>query len=212
MCFLVSLNLFCQRKFFERFSGNYIDQTFRCCCEMKRRIFETSFIFFYFLDVWKMLFDNKFDDVSRIIKEKPNLINAMRGVLGLTFLMNAAYFKRKDIVEYLLNQQHDLSVVNDDGSNVLHFIVLYNDDGVAFELLNSLEISQLNDDVINKQNNNSKQTPLHFAAWLNKHKSMVWLMDQGADRSLKDFNGRRPDESRLCSDETKNIIRNFKKW
>ena len=210
MCFLVSLNLFRQRKFFERFSGNYIDQTFRCCCEVKRRIFETSFIFFYFLDVWKMLKDNKFDDVSRIINKQPNLINSMRGKRGWTFLMNAAFHKRKDIVGYISNQQHDLSIADDLGYNVLHLIVVCNDDDVAFEMLNSLDISQLNDDVINKQTNN-KQTPLHCAAWKNNHKSIVWLMDQGADPSLKDVEGLRPGEDRGCFDETKNIIRNFKK-
>ena len=159
-----------------------------------------------------MLKDNKFDDVSRIFKQQPNLINSMRDGGGWTFLMYAACNKRKDIVGYLSNQQHDLSVVvNDIGYNVLHWIVWFNDDDVTFEMLNSLDISQLNDDVINKQNNN-KQTPLHIAAWKNKHKSIVWLMDQGADPSLKDDEGERPGEDRVCSDETKNIIRNFKIW
>ena len=158
-----------------------------------------------------MLIDNKFDDVSRIINKQPNLINSMRGEGGLTFLMNAAINKRKDIVEYISNQQHDLSVVHDYGFNVLHLIVWFNDDDVAFEMLNSLDISQLNDDVINKQANN-KRTPLHCAARKNKHKSIVWLMDQGADPSLKDVDGRRPGEYPGCSDETKNIIRSFKKW
>ena len=159
-----------------------------------------------------MLFDKKFDDVSRIIKEQPNLINSMRHKGGWTFLIHAAVYKRKDIVGYLSNQQHDLSVVNDDGFNVLHYIVLFNDDDVAIEMLNSLEISQLNDDVINKQNNKYKQTPLHCATIKNNHKSIVWLMDQGADPSLKDVHGERPGEHRCCSDETKNIIRSFKKW
>ena len=152
-----------------------------------------------------MLEDKKFDDVSRIINKQPNLINAMRGKWGWTFLMYAAYYERKDIVEYISNQQHDLSVVNDGGGNVLHFIVWCNDDDVAFELLKRLDISQLNDDIINKQTN-FKETPLHCAARKNNHKSIVWLMDQGADRSLKDVNGRRPDEDGRCSDETKNII------
>ena len=179
---------------------------------MKGGIFKTSIIFFYFSDVWKMLKDKKFDDVSRIINKQPNLINAMRDEWGLTFLMYAARIKRKAIVGYISNQPHDLSVVNDIGSNVLHWIVWCNyDDDVTFEMLNSLEISQLNDDVINKQDNN-KHTPLHFAAMKNNHKSIVWLMDQGADPSLKDYCGQRPGELRWCSDETKNIIRNFKKW
>ena len=166
-----------------------------------------------FLDVWKMLIDKKFDDVSRIINKQPNLINSMRDKRGLTFFMYAATYERKDIVKYLSNQRHDLSIVNDDalGWNVLHYIVGRNDDDVAFEMFKTLDISQLNDDVINKQNN-FKQTPLHYAAWKNNHKSIVWLMDQGADPSLKDVYGERPGEYRDCSDETKNIIRNFKKW
>ena len=159
-----------------------------------------------------MLEDKKFDDVSKIIKQKPNLINSMRGEWGRTFLMCAAFNERKDIIEYLSNQQHDLSVVDNYSENVLHRIVLCNDDDVAFEFLNTFDISQLNDDVINKQTNTHKHTPLHHAAWMNKHKSMVWLMDQGADPSLKDVYGQRPGEYRGCSDETKNIIRNFKKW
>ena len=158
-----------------------------------------------------MLIDKKLDDVSRIIKQKPNLINSMRGERERTFLMDAARYHRKDIVEYLSHQQHDLSVVDDNGWNVLYYIVLCNDDDVAFELLNSLEISQINDDVINKLDND-KRTPLHYAAVYNNHKSIVWLMDQGADPSLKDVDGQRPGEVRHCSDETKNIIRNFKKW
>ena len=158
-----------------------------------------------------MLKDNKFDDVSSIIKEQPNLINLMRGGLGETFLMIAAYDKRKDIVGYLSNQQHDLLVVNDNGWNVLHFIVGCNGDDVAIEMLKSLDNSQFNEDVINKRNND-KRTPLHYAAWYNRHKSIVWLMDQGADRSLKDEYGLRPGELRNCSDETKVIIRSFKKW
>ena len=135
------------------------------------------FIFFYFLDVWKMLKDKKFDDVSIIIKEQPNLINSMRGDWGNTFLMKAAYYEHKDIVGYLLNQQQDLSIINV-GENVLHFIVEWNDDDVAFEMLKSLDFSQLNDDVIDKQTNGFKQTPLHLAARKNNHKSIVCLMDR----------------------------------
>ena len=115
---------------------------------MKRRIFETSFIFFYFLDVWKMLSDKKFDDISRIIKEQPNLINLMRREGGRTFLMNTALNERKDIAGYLSNQRHDLSIVDDVGLNVLHRIVLCDD--VMIEMLKSLDFSQLNNDVYRK--------------------------------------------------------------
>ena len=160
-----------------------------------------------------MLKDKKFDDLSRIIKKQPNIVNSMRDGRGLTCLMNAAFNKRKDIVGYLLNQQHDLTLVDDvgGGNNVLYYIVGCNKDDDAFEMLKRLDLSQLNDDVINKQTNH-KRTPLHYAAWKNNHKSIIWLMNQGADSSLKDYKDERPDEVRGCSDETKNIIRSFKKW
>ena len=173
--------------------------------------FETSFIFFYFLDVWKMLEDNKFDDASSIINKQPNIVNSMRGEKGQTFLMRAAYDKQKDIFGYLSNQQYDLSIVDVCGENVLHWIVVRNKDDVAFEMFKSLDISQLNDDVINKQDI-SERTPLHRAARKNKHKPIVWLMGQGADPSLKDKTGLRPCEHPYCSDETKRIIRSFRNW
>ena len=132
-----------------------------------------GFIYFYFLDVWEMLKDKKFDDVSRIIKEQPNIVNSMRGKGGVTFIMNAAALKRKDIVGYLSNQQYDLSIVDVvDAWNVLHYTVRFNKDDVAIEMLKSFDISQLNDDVINKRND-YKRTPLHYAAWKNNHKSSL---------------------------------------
>ena len=154
-----------------------------------------------------MLKDKRFDDLSRIIKEQPNLLNSMRDLGERTFLMTAAFNKRKDIVGYIFsNQQHDLSVVDDDVWNVLHWIFVGNKDNDAFLMLKSLDISQINDDVINKQTNRYKRTPLFYAARKNYHKSIIWLMDQGADPSLKDNRGERPDEDNCCSDETKNII------
>ena len=128
-----------------------------------------------------MLKDQKFDDVSRIIKEQQNVV--MRNEYGQTFLMNAARYKRIDILRYLSDERHDLSIVDHDGNNVLHWIVSCNRDDVAFEMLKSLHFPQLNVDVINKQSNNYKQTPLHYAVRNNKYKSIVWLLGLGADPS-----------------------------
>ena len=157
-----------------------------------------------------MLRDKRFNEVSNIITKKPHIINSMRGDGNRTLLMEAALNKRKDCVLFLLNQPHDVSVVDDDGYNVLHYIVFYNYDDDAIELLECLHISQLNN-IINQQDKH-KRTPLHYAAINNRHKSIRWLLNHGADTSLKDLYGRLPDEHDRCDDETKRIIRAHRKW
>ena len=159
-----------------------------------------------------MLKNMRFNEVSNIIAKKPHIINSMRGRYGnRTLLMEAARNRRKDCVVFLLNQPHDVSVVNDGGRNVLHFIVRYNDDDDVIEMFKCLDISQLNNNIINQQNI-IKQTLLHYAAWYNKHKTIRWLLNHGADTSLKDRDGLLPGESSRCNDKTKRIIRSYRKW
>ena len=171
-----------------------------------------SICLFIYLDVWEMLQNMNFNEVSNIIAKKPNIINSMRGELNNTLLMEAADNQRKDCVKFLLNQPHDVSVVDYFGWNVLHFIVVRNNDNNVIEMLECLDISQLNNNMINKQDNFGKITPLHHAAWDNKHKSIRWLLKHGADTSLKDYGGRLPGEHDLCDDETISIIRSYRKW
>ena len=158
-----------------------------------------------------MLRDQRFNEVFNIIAKQPHIINSMRGFRNHTLLMWAARNRRKDCVVFLLNQPHDVSVVDDGGSNVLHRIVVRNDDDEAIEMFKCLDISQLNNNIINKQNI-IKKTPLHYAAWRNNHKSIRWLLNHGADPSIKDLLGLLPDEDDRCDDETKSIIRSYRKW
>ena len=176
-------------------------------CECK----QFSFYLFIYLDVWKMLENMRFDEVSNIVAKKPHIINLMRRrYFNHTLLMEAAFNRRKDCVEFLSNQPHDVSVVDDGGENVLHYIVCNNDD-VFIELLECLDISQLNN-IINQQDNIFKRTPLHLEAERNQHKPIRWLLKHGADPSLKDRRGLLPDEYDRCDDETKSIIRSYRKW
>ena len=158
-----------------------------------------------------MLENMRFNEVSNLIAKQRNIINSMRGDYNRTLLMEAAINQRKDFVVFLLNQPHDVSVVDDDSWNVLHYIVRYNDDDDVIEMFKCLDISQLNNNIINQQNIN-KQTPLHYAARYNNHKSIRWLLNHGADTSLKDRRGLLPDEDNWCDDETKSIIRAHRKW
>ena len=158
-----------------------------------------------------MLENMRFNEVSNIIAKKPHIINSMRGRYdNRTLLMEAADNQRKDCVVFLLNQPHDVSVVDDGDWNVLHYIVDFNNDDDVIEMLKCLDISQLNNNIIDQQDIIVKQTPLHFAAWDNKHKSIRWLLNHGADTSLKDDRGLLPGE--YGDDETKRIIRAHRKW
>ena len=148
------------------------------------------------------------EEFDELLREQPDIVNSLRGEYGITLLMEGAGNKDTKIVSLLSKRGHDLSIVNDKhGRNVLHRIVLNNDD-VSLELLNSLDATQLSSDVINLQNN-FDDTPLHYAAWRNMHKSIVWLLNHGADPSLKNNRGECPDKHDDCDDKTKRLFQSF---
>ena len=157
-----------------------------------------------------MLYERKFDKLSFLLTQQPNIINSLRDENEHTLMMYAAGNRRKDCVNFLLKKPHDVSVVDVGGQIVLHYIVLYNDDN-AIELLKHLDVSQLNKNIINQQNE-YKRTPLHHAALTNNHKAIRWLCEHGADASLKDDLGKRPYEHEWCSEETRRIILQYKTW
>ena len=160
-----------------------------------------------------MLKDKRYNEVKTLFYKHPNIPNSIRGgVYDFTLLMEAAFDQQQDSFEFLSMKPTDVSVVSVIDANVLHFIVWFNDDDVAIELMNYLDISQLNENVINKQTNTNKQTPLHYAASRNRHRSIKWLLEQGADPLIKDDNGLLPGEHDNCDEETKNLIRGYKKW
>ena len=155
-----------------------------------------------------MLDKRKFDKLSSLLTQQPNIINSLRDEDDETLMMYAARKERNDCVNFLLKKPHDVSVVDVGGQIVLHYIVLYNDDN-AIELLKHLDVSQLNKNIINQQNE-YKRTPLHHAALTNNHKAIRWLCEHGADASLKDVYGERPYEHEDCTEETRRIILQYK--
>ena len=156
--------------------------------------------------------EENFYGVLELINTEPNIVNSLRNHDDKTFMILAGFNKQKRSVEFLSTQPHDISVVDDNGCNVLHYMVDGKDDDDAIEMLNYLDISQLNKNVINKQNCFMRETPLHIAAIGNLHKTISWLIDQGADFSLKDCCGLLPGEHRNSDEITKQIIRNYRKW
>ena len=156
-----------------------------------------------------MLYKRKFGKLSSLLTQQPNIINSLRDVIyEKTSMMYAAGNHRKDCVKFLLKKPHDVSVVDVNGWNVLHYIVRFNnDDDNAIKLLKYLDVSQLNENIINKQDN-YKYTPLHYAARRNNHKTIRWLCEHGADASLKDVRGKRP--YGYGDEETRRIILQYK--
>ena len=156
-----------------------------------------------------MLYKSEFDKLSTVLTKQPNIINSLRddGYDERTLMIYAARNRRKDCVKFLSKKPHDVSVVNKYGLNVLHHIVWLNN---AIELLKCLDVSQLNNNIINQQSK-YKRTPLHYAAKYNKHKTIRWLLEHGANISLKDDNGDRPHEDEDCDEETRRIILQYNK-
>ena len=155
-----------------------------------------------------MLYERKFDKLSFLLTQQPNIINSLRGRNELTLMMYAAHNRQKDCVNFLSKKPHDVSVVNLSGRNVLHYIVRWNDDNDAIELLKYLDVSQLNNNIINQQDI-YKRTPLHYAAMRNNHKTIRWLFEHGADTSFRDVDGERSYDD-YGDEETRRIILQYK--
>ena len=181
-----------------------------------------------------MLEGKYFNDVSTIMSEQPtNINNSLRSQWGWTLLMKAAIDKQLEIFRFLASKPHDVTVVNDSTScwNVLHFIVLHNDDEVALEMMQCLDTTatqllkdcgavgiridngdnDFSNDAINQQTSSNQLTPLHLAAHVNKHQSIEWLLSQGADSQVTNSCGQCPGQHSRSDSETKQIIQNFRK-
>ncbi|XP_066914172.1 uncharacterized protein [Clytia hemisphaerica] len=171
--------------------------------KMHEIVFQGETLTYY--DVWKILFENKFAKFEEIFKQKPNIVNSLRGgVDGWTLLMNAVDGDRFDVFVHLMKYPQDFSLVDNDGQNVLHFVGSY---GTVryLEMFDQQTIKKL----INGRNIWNK-TPLHRAAWRNKHDVIRWLLAKGANPELKNDHGQRPDEQRKCDGVTKEIFRSFR--
>ena len=177
--------------------------------------FLITFLHFFSSDVYNILEKRNFDKFDNLLKQKPDIINSMRDKYGRTLLMLAAFVGNIHIVALLSKRNHDLSVVNDDhsGLNALHFIINGNktNDDVSLELLESLDVSQLSSDVVNKQDE-SNFTPLHRAAEFNMHKTIVWLLRHGANPSIKNKHLDLPGKHYHCDRKTKKLIKDFRKY
>ena len=161
-----------------------------------------------------MLEAKNFKKFEEIVETKPNIINGLRGGrFNWTLLMWAALNERLDIFQHIVSSyEQDVSVVDDLHQNVFHFIADYCPDDMAIEMMTLVDQHQKVpwNDVLNQQDY-IKDTPLHKAARYNRHKTIRFLLDKGADCEVRNEDNERPDELPGCDVETKRIIRQYRK-
>eukprot|EP00111_Clytia_hemisphaerica_P024992 TCONS_00073592-protein len=157
-----------------------------------------------FDDVLKILLEKNFAKFEEIFRQKPNIVNSLRGGNGSTLLMRAVYGDRFDVFVHLMNCPQDFSLVNNYGLNVLHCV------GYKGKVRHLEQFDQQSIEKLIDGRDKDNDTPLHDAASRNNHDVIRWLLAHGADHELKDSRGQRPDEHPDCDGVTKEIFRSFR--
>ena len=141
------------------------------------------------------------------------MINSLRGDYnGGSLLMYVVHYY--DAFDHLLNISQDFSVVDEDGQNIVHSIAYYSFvdvDDVCSRRLMKLSQKTNVESFINRKDSRG-QTPLHYAANRNLHRTIETIIKLGGDVNLKNDRNKLPDEQDDCDDETKRIIRSSRKW
>ena len=159
-----------------------------------------------------MLFSEQFDLVKQMIDDNEYLLESLRDDYNQTLLMKVAwswwYFSS---FKFLIEFPQDFSVVDFTEQNIMHWIV----SNVDYRVLVMLE--SLRDEItretfvrlINHLNVNGN-SPLHVAAWWNRHNTIKYLIQNGANVNVRNKYGELPEEHGLCNDETKQLIRSYR--
>ncbi|XP_066935012.1 uncharacterized protein [Clytia hemisphaerica] len=153
---------------------------------------------------WYILCEKNFAKFEEIFRQKPNIVNSLSDGYR-TLLMQAVREERFDVfVHLMMKYPQDYSLVDHNGSNVLHYV------GVYGEVRHLEKFDQQTIKMLIDGRNNYNDTPLHKAASFNNHDVIRWLLAKGANPELKDIHGQRPDEHGWCDGVTKEIFRSFR--
>ena len=172
-------------------------------------------IIYFISDVYKLLRKKKFEQFDKMIQSIPHLINSLRDDDDDdgTLLMRVVRYggDDDDVFDHLLDIPQDFNVRDGYGWNIIHFIALFGDDDRSVRRL--IKLSKKTDvgSLINKQNVNG-YTPLHVAAWKNKHQTIKQLLNFGCDVTLRNKYDELPEEHSRCDEVTKELIRKARQW
>ena len=155
----------------------------------------------------------RYDVMKEMIEDIPFLLESLRGYDDATLLMSVALFKTDvDLFRFLLSFDQDLNIVNEDGLNIVRYIVI-GDVNVVVEKLDVLTTKTTNilfKSLINRLDKYG-QSPLHRAAELNNHKTIIYLIENEANLNIRDNKHRLPEEHEDCNEETKLIFQRYRK-
>ncbi|XP_067653690.1 uncharacterized protein [Haliotis asinina] len=116
--------------------------------------------------------------VKRILAEGDVDIN-YRGQYSKTPVMEAAYYRHRDVVEFLVGRGADVSLVDSDGDNFLHW-ACRGGDLETVKLILSMNVVDIN------SRGQYSMTPVMMAARYGHGDVLKFLVDRGADVSLVD--------------------------
>ena len=95
-----------------------------------------------------------------MVNENRHLINCLRDDYDHTVLMRAVFSNNDDAFDYLIKKSQDFSVVDRDGLNIIHYIVMFGDDEKCESQLIKLSQETNVESLINKRDVDG-DTPLH---------------------------------------------------
>ncbi|XP_048246291.1 death-associated protein kinase 1-like [Haliotis rufescens] len=119
--------------------------------------------------------------VKRILAAGRADVNS-RGVVGLTPVMSTAHGGHRDVVELLVSEGADVSLVDEDGTNILHY-ACWGGDVETVKFVLSLNVVDIN------CRGRGSRTPVMAAAFKGHRDVVELLMSEGADVSPVDGDG-----------------------
>ena len=144
--------------------------------------------------IFDVIKTKKLSDLKKMIRNNKSLINVVDAKKN-TLLHNAAFYGKKDIIEYLIQKGADINAVNIQLNTPLHQSIINGKDKVSKLLI------QKGSDLSKK--NIVKKTPLHLSVRYNRDAIVRFLISKGADINCIDGHNRTP--LSLAARETGNV-------
>ena len=182
-----------------------------------------------------MIRDKRYEKVARLMEHDNDILNAIRMDDNETLLMMAWFVGDKDVVRerfinnctllmwacrhgnidvvrWLIQQNVNLTCEEENGKNVMHVLTFGGvDEEKSLDILEWIkETDSFTNILINKQDVNGN-TPLHHAAWHNKHRLLQQFINEGGDVNVRNKKNERPGDNKNCDKETIEIIQRYRK-
>ena len=165
--------------------------------------------FLLFLDINKLL-NKERHVVELMVKETQFLLESLRGESEATLLMDSVLSSKISNFEYLVQLDQDFSVVDDNGWNIVHFIVFASKDE-SEEMFRMFEKTKPDFAILINQFDNTGHAPIHYAAGYNNHTAIKTLFENGADMNLRSQKDNElPEEQKGCDEETIRLMQHYR--